>query len=904
MSNWRGPLEENAEVEAAVDWFASWYHVLAGGALLVFMLWNRVKSWQNFVVDGQVLFSGNDAWYHYRTVTYTVRHWPETMPFDPWTHFPIGTSSGQFGTFFDQIIATGALIVGLGSPDQGTIAMTHLFAPAIFGVAAGIPAYFIGRRLGGRVGGLTALAVLAFSSGGFLARSTVGFSDHQVAEALFQTLGVLGIMVAVGVAERDRPIYEQFLDRDIEALRATVGWSVLGGFAVALYLWVWPPGVLLLGILGVYFLVRLSIEHLRDGTPEHTAIAGTISMTATGIFALASIHSFRITATDPSLLQPLLAFGVAAGCVFMAWLSRYWEQESLDARYYPAAVGGIIVVGTGLVAVLLPDLYGFFVNNVTRVIGLTTSPTAGTVGEAQPLRRPARLFRTNGLAVFLAAIGAVAILVEQWLSDDPSAEQLLVVVWAVFLTLATFTQARFAYYLVFPIAVLSGLVVGRVFSWADISFRTDDIAAYQVLTFVAVLFAVVAPMFLVAPSPVAAGNSGPGQGVQGWNGALDWMEENTPEEGEFGGASNQLEYYGTYQTTDDYDYQEGQYGVMSWWDYGHWITVNGERIPNANPFQQGSGVAANFLLAPNETQANNVLDETDEDDAKTRYVAVDWKMVNVYGQYGGKFFAPPEFYDVSNVTQSDYYRGVTYQTQRGNLRFYSQEQAYYNTTVVRLYRYHGSAVEPQPVVFDWSYAQTRGGGQARVVPPQEPNSTTLRQFNSMEAARQYANEDGSAQVGGVGALPSKRVPAMEHYRLVGTSDRTAYSSASHNAAVLSTAQGLGIRIQRPRPDGTCRQGTQPISAGTGTFCLPNIAKETIEPQTPYWTKVFERVPGATIRGSGPENVTVRASVQMRNPAQNTTFTYEQQVQTGPDGNFTMTVPYSTTGYDEWGPENG
>ncbi len=70
------------------------------------MLWNRVRSWQNFIVDGEVLFSGNDAWYHYRSTQYVVQNWPSTMPFDPWTNFPYGTSNGQFGTLFDQIIAT------------------------------------------------------------------------------------------------------------------------------------------------------------------------------------------------------------------------------------------------------------------------------------------------------------------------------------------------------------------------------------------------------------------------------------------------------------------------------------------------------------------------------------------------------------------------------------------------------------------------------------------------------------------------------------------------------------------------------------------------------------------------------------------------------------------------------
>ena len=43
---------------------------------------------------------------------------------------------------------------------------------------------------------------------------------------------------------------------------------------------------------------------------------------------------------------------------------------------------------------------------------------------------------------------------------------------------------------------------------------------------------------------------------------------------------------------------------------------------------------------------------------------------------------------------------------------------------------------------------------------------------------------------------------------------------------------------------------------------------------------------------------------MQIPANNRTFTYTQYATADENGNFEMTVPYSTTGYDEFGPENG
>ena len=859
MSQSRGYLDDNPELESALEWAERWYHVPVLLVLLGFMLWNRVRSWQNFIVDGEVLFSGNDAWYHYRSTQYVVNNWPSTMPFDPWTAFPYGTSNGQFGTLFDQLIATAALIIGLGSPSDQTVAMTLLFAPAVFGTLVAIPTYLIGRRLGGRIGGVTAVTVLAFSTGSLLQRSLVGFSDHHVAEALFQVLGVLGVMVAVSVAARDKPIYEQFLERDVAALRDTIAWSVLAGVAISLYLWTWPPGVLLLGILGVFFLLRLSLEYIKDSSPEHTAIAGAITMTTVAVLSASRITVLEVTATSQSLLQPGLALAVGFGCVFMAWLARFMEQREYGRYVYPAAVFGILAFGAVLLAVLAPNLWDFLTRNVMRVVGFTISETAGTVGEVTPLQDAGILFDRHGFAVIVAGIGGLILLGKQFLSDDAPAEELLVVVWALFILSATFTQRRFAYYLVAPIAVLSGMLVGRFIVWFDFS-ADDGVEYYQVLTVLTVLLVIVVPLFAFGATPVEAGSTGPGPAIQNWDESMQWMEDNTPAEGAYGsGGEATLDYYGTYQKQNDFDYQAGQYGVLSWWDYGHWITTRAERVPNANPFQQGTDTAAPFLIAQNETRANDILDSTDEDDAKTRYVAVDWKMAETNGNLGGKFFAPPAFVD--GVQRGDYYSRLYLQSQGSVQQVTFQRQAYYETMVTRLYRFHGSAAAPQPIVIDWENKQTRQGAQYRGAPTneQEPEGQqqgqVIRQFESMGQARQYVEEDATSQLGGYGDAPSERVPAMEHYRLVGSSETEAF---------------------------------------------PNSPQY----RNSAWTKIFERVPGATVEGTGPANTTVRAAVEMRNPATNKTFVYRQRTQTDQNGNFEMTVPYSTTGYDDWGTDEG
>ena len=154
--------------------FAELYHIPVLGILFAFMLWVRVRPWDGFVQsDVTVLFRGNDPWYHYRMVEYTIRNFPATMPFDPWTTFPVGTSVGQFGTLFDQLMAAAALIIGLGSPTVQQIQMVMLFTPAVLGALTIIPVYLLGVQLSSRLGGLATRGVAARHPRGVLLAADV-----------------------------------------------------------------------------------------------------------------------------------------------------------------------------------------------------------------------------------------------------------------------------------------------------------------------------------------------------------------------------------------------------------------------------------------------------------------------------------------------------------------------------------------------------------------------------------------------------------------------------------------------------------------------------------------------------------------------------------------------------------
>ncbi|WP_435068384.1 oligosaccharyl transferase, archaeosortase A system-associated [Haloplanus sp. C73] len=940
---------------SVVDLFFDWYHVPALVLVIAGMLAIRLQTYDNFVQSGQVYFSGNDAWYHLRQVEYTVQNWPFTMPFDPWSNFPYGTNQGQFGTLYDQIIATAALVVGLGSPSSSLISKTLLVAPAVFGALVAVPVYAVGKRLSGRLAALFGAFVLLLLPGQFLRRGLVGFADHNVAEPLFQTIAVLGLMVALAVATREKPVWELVLDRDIDALRQPLLWSAGAGAAVAVYMWVWPPGVLLVGIFGVYLLYQSTSNYVAGDSPEPVAFVGVVSMTVASVLMLLQFEEVSFSPTDFGLLQPSIAIGVAAGAAFLAGLARLFDDRDIDRQYYPVAVVGSVVVAIGVVSIALPSLFGSIQSNVLRIVGFSAGAATRTISEAQPYLSPdvlqqnymtptGRILSNYGFTLFtgvaaviwllakplvrdgetervgyvvgsLALIGLLfavpgpfraigdvfgvvseivgialvaAILFGAVLQHDYDPEKLLFVVWAAFITSAAFTQVRFNYYLAPVVAIANAYLLGQVLAYLDLDTASLDtvrnIQGYQVFAVFAAAMLIVTPVLLVPMSVRNTGNpsfdqsstawesaqSNQPDAVTEWDGSLQWMESNTPAPGTFGGADNEMEYYGTYDKTSDFDYPAGTYGVQSWWDYGHWITVRSERIPNANPFQQGTTDAANFLLAPNETAAQQALGERDREAAGTRYVMVDWQMVNPQAKFG----APVVFYDAANVSSSDFYNPVYTNNFRG--QFLVRDQRYYDSLMVRLYAYHGSSMSPQSVVIDWEEqrAQTQSGETVTVNAVPEGESP-IRQFNNMSAAEAYVANDSTSQIGGIGPFPSERVPALEHYRLVKVSNSSATSSSQYQSTTRRTFSSTGV---------------------------PPSSQRLYEPS---WVKTFEKVPGATVTADDlPPNTSVRASVPMRVPTTNETFTYSQETTTNADGELEMTLPYATTGYDEYGPSNG
>ena len=854
MAGASGSEAEENRIQDVVDYLSTRYELVLVPLAMLFMFWTRRLSVDNFRRDDGIYLAAIDSYYHWRTTMYSVENWPRTMPWDIWTAWSRGRYVGQFGTAFDQLIATVALIVGLGNPSDAVVHEVVLFMIPFMAALVAIPVYLIGARLGGRLAGIAAVFLLALFPGSFFSRSVAGQHQHHVAEVLFMAIALFAFIVALSIAERDKPVWELVKVRDLDALRPTIGYSALAGVALAMYMWMWPPGTLFIGILGTFFIVYLSIEYIAGRSPEHIAFVGAISMVVSGILVLAVIEEMSTSPTSFGYIAPVLAFCVAGGCVFMAWFARYWERTELDRLLYPIGIGASVVIAFAILWLVLPDVVERMFSDVQRrIMPLGSAPTDLTIQEANPPGNYGeQAFREFGLAFYTALIGIAGMILAPFFGKRAKAEHALIVIWALFIISMSTAQLRFWYYLALAVAIPNAYVIGYVIRWADVSGGIEqlrNIEGYQIMVLATVVMILVVPLM----PPVAAatvvdigGNQGPHGDTVKWQDSLEYLQGSTPEVGDWAGAGNNFDHYATVErpADGDYPYPDGSYGVISWWDYGHLITTEGERIPHSNPFQTNADTSAAFLLAESEERASLMLDaiptrasvdemSTDEirsvvderteqhEREQTRYVMIDDGMAT--GKFGAiTEWAGPDRDAFVGIEELEVGDAGTADLQRMNDRFY-------DTTIGSFY-----------------YDDANGAEQYRLVHESERQSFI--------ASVAFAGDGGLETI-------------MVNMNAQG---------------IINAFQNMGI----------------PFTSLEQIMIDPQF--ELYDQRVESEVKTFERVEGATITGTAGPNDDVVTSVVVNTTHR--TFEYRQTATADENGEFALTVPYATS--EDLGPDDG
>jgi dolichyl-diphosphooligosaccharide--protein glycosyltransferase len=475
-------------------------------------------------------------------------------------------------------------------------------------------------------------------------------------------------------------------------------------------------------------------------------------------------------------------------------------------------VAALIGIGVAFLYLIDRSLLNVIINKMS----LTFNPTGISlkIGEVGGLSL-STAWEYFGACFYISLVALVMIL--YLVIKEGGADKTLLLVWSLVTLIAAFGQERLAYYLAVNVALLTTYLSWRLLEFAGFREASEEVTGAELdrsatlqtevekprLTkkakrrtekaskrrqeapsarilnarYVYSLIALIVVFFLVFyPNIGKAINwanafRGP---FQYWHEALVWMEDNTPEP-----FSEPDFYYDLYEKPargGRYDYPESAYGVMSWWDFGYWITYIAHRIPNANPSGYGARVAGLFFTAQDESSANEIMDSRG-----SKYVIIDYLMampeVSRQSQTTGYF---PAMIEWAGKDQSEFFEEY-YAWNNGELqRVLLYYPAFYQSMCTRLFAFGGEEVIPDNSTWIVSYIERIDENGFKY---KEITSDQLR-FPTYEAAEEYLRTHSSDNYRIVGNDPfDSPVPleGLDHYKLV-------YESPTYELASKLSAQ--------------------------------------------------------------------------------------------------------------------
>lgn len=344
-------------------------------------------------------------------------------------------------------------------------------------------------------------------------------------------------------------------------------WIILAGVSLGLYLSSWGGGLLLVLLLWIWFFLS-AFNKLRKEEPIKTFCIDISVVLGLGfLFFLPNI--FFVENIVPHV--PLL------GLMAISPTILYLVSKKLNWKKILLGLIGCLILATILIQAFLPGI-------ISAARSVFISPTS-TIQEAQPAY-PRVLMAHYGIS-FLLFIGGLIFAVKR-------KENLLLILWCAFMFILAVSQRRWSYYFTINNSILAGYFIYLISGWVHKSAKVAVVITICVILLATTIKGTIGISNLPSILP------------NDWYQACVWLRGNTPEiEG----------YY-------DLDVDKPDYGVLSWWDYGDFITRIGHRVPCSNPMSQDPEIQWQVLLAQSEDEANTYLEGIN-------YLIVDSEMVTV-----------------------------------------------------------------------------------------------------------------------------------------------------------------------------------------------------------------------------------------------------------------------------------
>jgi oligosaccharyl transferase (archaeosortase A-associated) len=701
-----------------------------------------------------------DVWYNYRQIEVMVSHFPQYNWFDPMTAYPFGKYI-DWGPVFPFLASVLCLLTG--ASQRVDLIFISSWLPILISLVM-IPVVFgITRIISGWKAGIIAAIFITVISGQYFYSSSFGVVDHHIAEVLFTSLFCFFFLYAI----KDRDTFRIDFRRPDTLVPVALP-SFLAGISMAAGLLVVPTVMFFVFILGIYSVLQFLWDIIQERSSEYLLLAnGIIALCSLAGLVLVGVHSPVYSLATYSM-APVHAFIVLLGGTFLLYL------YSLISRKKPLMFLGLVlltaILGFGGAVALGGEMLPSALSTAQTFFGNTFG--IFSIQELRPWSL-AEAWADFNIGIILSIAGFVVLTIA--MVKKKCEGHLFVLVWGTIVFFATIKYSRFEYFSAVIVAIFSAWALGailieektlavrgrekpvsevkkgkpgkksdRASVWGKMNASFLQGKGIYIVFGCIIVFCGISLISDYSTATVwTRENLIPSQ----WIDTLEWVEQSTP--------NPDMSYFGPY-SPDGWQYPPGSYGILSSWDYGHWITFLGKRIPITNPFQDNVKQAYAFFYAESEDTANGIAESLG-----ARYVIVDWKMGDT------KFQSTIPLYD-SSLADHYYFDSYLISEQNGTsgpIPITLVNQPYYRTMISRLYNSDGSLSSPGKVIYI-EYSPSSVAQPIAVI-------SALQQIDSEKAHEQIllfnaANIHGKeAAIHGIQLnSPIEKVSALRHYRLV------------------------------------------------------------------------------------------------------------------------------------------
>jgi oligosaccharyl transferase (archaeosortase A-associated) len=815
--------------------------ILIGAVIISFVL--RVLPFFQMDFASFAVYGDPDIWYNFRQIEAMVSNFPQYNWFDAMTAYPQGKNI-DWGPLFPVIAS--ALCIITGAVQRVDCIAVSSWVPVLFGILMVPVVFFLGRLIAGWKAGIIAAIFIAVVSGEYFYRTMAGVVDHHCAEIFFTTVFCLFYIYTIRKASE----HEVRL-KSPSSLKPILVPSVIAGVAFAAGMAVMPTTLLFAMIVALYTLIQYTWNAFHGKSTDYLLVVnGVVSVFAIAGLAIVGVHSpvysLATYSAAPTHAIALLFFGTALLQLF-SMLSR--EKPWVFVGMTIAGAIGCIAVA----ALVSPTLVNSGFSALSSFFGQRFQDFPIEEQKAWALEQ---IWGSYNIGIILALAGIALLAYRFWKRECPA--HLFVVVWGVIVLISTIQHSRFEYYSAVIVVIAAAAALGYAFildtsdagkkagakpprdrkgrkepkkreSSSQEKFGKRMLSGLEGTgtSLVLACMVVFCGVSLLSDYSIATTTTKNTLIPSQWTEILEWVDSVAPGES--------VTYLGPYDG-DNWTYPVGSYSILSWWDYGHWITYLSKRIPVTNPFQDNVGISSYYFFAESEDAANHIADRLD-----TRYIITDWKMAD------SKFPSMVAWYRSSvadNAVTDNYYyqefRLPQKQGQTNQTRYYLKFQPYYQTMVSRLQNFDGTMVEPRDVVYiEYDIPATRSG--TAVVTRYEVIAIDTAR-NNLALFESTSHDGKGAAIVSTGLdAPVEPIDALRHYRLI--------SERVNDSATLS------------------QNYTQSV-------------------------KAFEYVRGARLKGEGRIEVTIQTDLGR-------TFVYRQESENGlfilPYATKNSPYPVKTTG---------